>query len=282
MAADEKMRVGPMTQPVQAQQPLWRRYEEPDDRGLIDDVCEEVRLLAERGPEDPGQTIALAVAGAEAAEGLAAALEDPWALYTPQQVAVTASALFTQITTAGTALEKLDRLLDVMAERGDITEPDYDGVGEAERLCTAQSTLGAAGQEAAGAIDVRACDGGGGHPHLHALHRGDAYQHPRDSHQLADLLGDSTKLVPGCRPPAEAVCAARDYTDGCGCHVELTDRDGIVWEFHRSDGTWYFMPLADVTPNGRPLDGRKLSMTEALPHPQHLALLVQQTLAAAV
>ncbi|MFJ8187901.1 hypothetical protein [Streptomyces sp. NPDC096105] len=157
MAADEKMRVRARTQPVQAQQPLWRRYEEPDDRGLIDDVCEEVRLLAEHGPEDPGQTIALAVAGPEAAEGLAAALEDPWALYTPQQVAVTASALFTQITAAGTALEKPDRLLDVMAERGDITEPDYDGVGEAERLCTAQSTLGAAGQEAAGAIDVRAC-----------------------------------------------------------------------------------------------------------------------------
>lgn len=282
MAADEKMRVGAMTQPVQAQQPLWRRYEEPDDRGLIDDVCEEVRLLAERGPEDPGQTIALAVAGAEAAEGLAAALEDPWALYTPQQVAVTASALFTQITTAGTALEKLDRLLDVMAERGDITEPDYDGVGEAERLCTAQSTLGAAGQEAAGAIDVRACD------EAVALLTSTPCTAvmPTNTHetltQLAGLLGDSTKLVPGCRPPAEAVCAARDYTDGCGCHVELTDRDGIVWELHRSDGTWYFMPLADVTPNGRPLDGRKLSMTEALPHPQHLALLVQQTLAAAV
>ncbi|MGA5082445.1 hypothetical protein ACPC37_33390 [Streptomyces griseoincarnatus] len=181
MAEDEKTRVRAMTQPAQAQQPLWRRYEEPDDRGLIDAVCEEVRLLAEHGTQDPGQTIALAVAGAEAAEGLTAALEDPWALYTPQQVAVTASALFTQITAAGTALEKLDRLLDVMAERGDIPEPDHDGVGEAERLCTAQSTLGAAGQEAVGAIDVRACEEAV-HPHLHALHRDDAHQHPRDSH----------------------------------------------------------------------------------------------------
>ncbi|MCM1943270.1 hypothetical protein NC239_34225 [Streptomyces sp. G3] len=155
MAEDEKTRgesddaAGPGTTAVVA--PL-RGAGRP---GLIDAVCEEARLLAEHGTQDPGQTIALAVAGAEAAEGLAAALEGPWALYTPQQVAVTASALFTQITAAGTALEKLDRLLDVMAERGDITEPDHDGVGEAERLCTAQSTLGAAGQEAVGAIDVR-------------------------------------------------------------------------------------------------------------------------------
>lgn len=64
MAEDEKMRVRAMPQPAQAQQPLWRRYEEPDDRGLIVDVCEEVRLLTEHGTEDPGQTIALAVAGA--------------------------------------------------------------------------------------------------------------------------------------------------------------------------------------------------------------------------
>lgn len=32
MAEDEKTRVRAMTQPARAQQPLWRRYEEPDDR----------------------------------------------------------------------------------------------------------------------------------------------------------------------------------------------------------------------------------------------------------
>jgi hypothetical protein len=271
-----------VTQPAPQQEPLWRRYQEPDDRGLIDDVCDGLRLITEPGPDDPGQTIALAIVGAEAAEGLAAALKDEWALYTPQQAAVTASALFAQIAAAGAALEKLSDCLDVMVGRGEITVPDYDGAGEAERLCTAQTVLGAAGQEAFGAIDARDCDEAvdilATTPYTGPL--------PVSTHetfvQLAGLLGDSAKLIPGCRPPAEAVSAARDYEDGCGCRIELTDRDGIVWDFHRSDGTWYFMPLADVTPSGRPLAGKELSMTEACPHPQHLALLVQQTLAAAV
>ncbi|MFF7859073.1 YncE family protein [Streptomyces sp. NPDC007904] len=66
------------------------------------------RLLTDPGLGDPGQATALAVAGAEAAEGLAVALEDEWALYTPQQVAVPACALFARITAAGAAPEKLD------------------------------------------------------------------------------------------------------------------------------------------------------------------------------
>ncbi|WP_436987499.1 hypothetical protein [Streptomyces sp. enrichment culture] len=94
--------------------------------------------------------------------------------------------------------------------------------------------------------------------------------------RLAALLDDA-ELIPGCRPTAE-VCAVQDHEDGCGCHIELTDHDGIVWDFHRSDAAWYVMPLADATPSGRPLAGRELSMKEPCPHPQHLALLVQQTL----
>ncbi|WP_159054750.1 hypothetical protein [Streptomyces dysideae] len=270
-----------MTQPTPQQEPLWRRYQEPDDRGLIDDVCDGLRLITEPGPDDPGQILALAIVGAEAAEGLAAALEDEWALYTPQQAAVTASALFAQIAAAGAALEKLSDCLDVMAGRGEITASDYDGAGEAERLCTAQTVLGAAGQEAFGAIDAHDCDEAvdilATTPYTGPL--------PVSTHetfvQLAGLLGESAKLIPGCRPPAEAVSPARDYEDGCGCRIELTDRDSIVWDFHRSDGTWYFMPLADATLSGRPLAGKELSMTQACPHPQHLALLVQQTLSAA-
>jgi hypothetical protein len=280
--AEDRRAGGDVTQPAPQQEPLWRRYQEPDDRGLIDDVCDGLRLITEPGPDDPGQTVALAIVGAEAAEGLAAALEDEWALYTPQQAAVTASALFAQIAAAGAALEKLSDCLDVMAGRGEITVPDYDAAGEAERLCTAQSVLGAAGQEAFGTIDAADCDEAvdilATTPYTGTL--------PVSTHetfvQLAGMLGDSAKLVPCYQSPTEMVSAARDYEDGCGCRIELTDRDGIVWDFHRSDGTWYFMPLADVTPSGRPLTGRALSMTETCPHPQHLALLVRQMLAAAV
>jgi hypothetical protein len=100
--------------------------------------------------------------------------------------------------------------------------------------------------------------------------------------QLAGLLGDSAKLIPCGQSPTDLVSPAQDYEDGCDFRIELTDRDGIVWDYFRSDGTWYFMPLADVTPSGRPLTGRELSMTETCSHPQHLALLVRQTLAAAI
>ncbi|MGX4695051.1 hypothetical protein [Streptomyces sp. JNUCC 63] len=269
-----------MTQPAQPQEPLWRRYQEPDDRGLIDDVCGGVRLLTEPGPDDPGQTIALAIAGAEATAGLAAALEDEWALYTPQQVAVTASALFAQIAAAGAALEKLDGCLDVMAERGEITAPDYDGVGEAERLCTAQTALGAAGQKASGAIDARACDAAvdilASTPYAGAL--------PANAHdtitQLAGLLGDSAKLLPGHLPDGTGRAELDHY--GCGCRIELTDRDGTVWDFHRADSAWDLIPLADTSSDGRRLEGMELSMTEACPHPRHLALLVRQALEAAL
>jgi hypothetical protein len=266
-----------VTQPAPQQEPLWRRYQEPDDRGLIDDVCDGLRLITEPGPDDPGQTIALAIVGAEAAEGLAAALDDEWALYTPQQAAVTASALFAQIAAAGAALEKLSDHLDVMAERGEATVPDYDGTGEAKRLCTAQSVLGGAG-EAFGAIDARDCD------EAVDILATTAYTGPLpgSTHEtytrLAALLDDA-KLIPACRPPAEDVCAAQDYEDGCGCHIEPRR--------HRVGLPPLGRHLVRHAPGrrhtqGPPLTGRELSMTQTCPHPQHLALLVQQTLAGTV
>ncbi|MEV5546434.1 hypothetical protein AB0L35_09850 [Streptomyces sp. NPDC052309] len=268
-----------MTQPAQQGDQLWRRYLELDDRGLVADVCNGVRLLTEYGVDDPGGTIALAIAGAEAAEGLAATLEDDWALYTPQQVAVTASALFAQIAAAGAALEKLDQHLDLLAEREEITVPDYDGVGEAERLVTAQSALGAAGQEVLGVTEVRDWTGVvdvlAATPYFGVL--------PASAHEaiiaLAGLLGDSAKFFP-CYLQDEAGPAELEQ-DGCGCRIELTDREGTVWDFHRDDSIWYLMPLADITSSGKPLHGLELSMTEACPHPHHLALLVEQALQAA-
>jgi hypothetical protein len=91
-----------------------------------------------------------------------------------------ASALFAQIAAAGAALEKLSDCLDVMAGRGEITIPDYDGAGEAERLCTAQTVLGAAGQEAFGAIGTRDCDEAVDILAIDHLHRSVARRHPRD------------------------------------------------------------------------------------------------------
>ncbi|MFI1734515.1 hypothetical protein ACH40E_35955 [Streptomyces acidicola] len=236
-----------------------------------------MRLITEYGADDPGETIALAIAGAEAAEGLAAALDGEWALYTPQQAAVTASALFAQISAAGAALRKLDTHLDVLAQRGDIVPPDYNGAGEAKRLCTAQSTLGASGQEAAGAVDARACDAAvrtlDSTPYFGTL--------PANAHEtiiaVAGLLGDSAQLLSDCGVQGEADLAGLDQ-DGCGCRIQLTSGNGAVWDFHRADSTWYLMPeYGDLRRNGV-----ELSMTEARAHPEHLAMLVGQALETAL
>ncbi|MEV8596105.1 hypothetical protein [Streptomyces sp. NPDC052012] len=75
----------------------------------------------------------------------------------PRHVAFAASALFAQIAAVGAAPEKLEAQLDVMAERGDIVTPDFDGTGEAKRASDAQIALGAAGQDIDGAVDGGVC-----------------------------------------------------------------------------------------------------------------------------
>ncbi|MFJ4778176.1 hypothetical protein [Streptomyces sp. NPDC088762] len=62
---------------------LWKEYEEPDTRGAVGDACDGIRAFTQYHGAEPVVTIALAIAGAEAAEGLRDALESDWALYTP-------------------------------------------------------------------------------------------------------------------------------------------------------------------------------------------------------
>ncbi|MFD5888705.1 hypothetical protein ACFWHQ_22320 [Streptomyces sp. NPDC060334] len=54
-------------------------------------------MIAETGANDPVETIALSIAGAEAAEALTESLASEWALYTPEQITATASAVFSQL-----------------------------------------------------------------------------------------------------------------------------------------------------------------------------------------
>ncbi|MFE4256272.1 hypothetical protein ACFRU3_44005 [Streptomyces sp. NPDC056910] len=80
---------------------LWRRVAEADAQGsrrLVGDVCGGLDLVTDSGgPDDPDEIIALAIAGAKSAEATAAGLGLERALYTPQQAAVVASALYAQI-----------------------------------------------------------------------------------------------------------------------------------------------------------------------------------------
>lgn len=248
-----------------AHRDLWRRFEDQDNANQLHDVCRGVRLITEgRRATEPHDIITLAIAGAEAAEGVLAGLDSEWAVYTPQHAAFVASALFAQITAAGAALEKLDAQLDVMAERGDIVTPEFDATGEARRVADAQAALGAAGQDAYGAVtgrDTRAVS-------LLAAARSFVVL-PAGVHEtitaVARLLGQDVKLL----RYDHADEAADNVRSGCGCRIELADSSGAMWCFQWEDDTWCLV---------RQTDGHEVELAAIRPcaDPRHLAALIHQ------
>ncbi|MEU7297973.1 hypothetical protein AB0A76_33075 [Streptomyces exfoliatus] len=96
----------------------WTTYEAADtDRGIVGDACNGIRLITETGAKDPVETIALPIAGAEDAEGLPEALAGEWALYTPEQLTATASAVFSQLEGVAANLHALKATLERMEAR---------------------------------------------------------------------------------------------------------------------------------------------------------------------
>ncbi|WP_329437913.1 hypothetical protein [Streptomyces canus] len=249
---------------------FWRQFEhEHDDVSFIDDVCKGVRLITDDGAPEPHDVIGLAVAGAEAAQGLSASLDQEWALYTPRQAAFTASALFAQLTAAGAALGKLEAYLDVMAERGDIAAPDFDGQGDARKIADAQVALGSAAQEVDGAMTDRDTQAVG----LLSTARWLTPQ-PASTHEtvtaLAPLLGQVAALHPG-NHAADQAGHHRSYDDSCGCRIDLTDGEGERWRFQREDGAWSLV---------RQEDGHTVELDASAPcaDPRHMAALVHRVL----
>lgn len=259
-----------MPEPIE----LWRVAASQEDRGLIDDMCNGLRTFADGAVDEPEEVVALAIAGAEAAEGLEAALDIEWALYTPKQAAVVASALFTQIEAAAAAMDKLSEYLDVMAERGDITEPgpDFEAVGDAALVGEAQRRLATSAYEADCAVTadrVAAVDILAATPYFGTM--------PTSPHEtlvaVAGLAGGEGKLLTHehLRDDSE-LAQAEENGFGCGCWVEIADRSGAVWRFYRVDSPWCLVPA----------DGQgervELPLYEADAHPRHLWALISQEL----
>ncbi|WP_148592742.1 hypothetical protein [Streptomyces sp. WAC01526] len=260
---------------------LWRRAAEADlegDRRLVADVCGGIHLVTDDGPDDPEEVIALAIAGAEAAEATAAGLDHEWALYTPQQAAVVASALFAQIEAAGAALEKLGEYLHVMDARQDVVMPEFDGHDDLN-LSNAEMFVGATGEEAQG-VTTNAADAVrilAQTPYLGVL--------PTDAHEtitaVAGLLGDEAKLNTDHHIQDETELA-QNYSSGfgCGCRITLHDSVGSPWEFERGDSSWNLLRLADVDEAGIVHTWTELDATDACAHPGHVTALIRQALSA--
>ncbi|MFB7982991.1 hypothetical protein [Streptomyces vinaceus] len=160
----------------------WTTYEDGGtDHGIVHDVCNGIRMIAETGANDPVETIALSIAGAEAAEALTEALASEWALYTPEQITATASAVFSQLEGVLANLQALKDTLDRMEAR---RETAFTAIAH-DRLKHAAAAVEFARGFAPGVIDA-----------LHSLPR--MVELPRDAHELlaavADLLGPDAEL----------------------------------------------------------------------------------------
>ncbi|MEV7856807.1 hypothetical protein [Streptomyces sp. NPDC088183] len=244
---------------------LWEEYEEPEDRGAIGDACDGIRLFTEGHAPEPAATIALAIAGAEAAEGIRDALESDWALYTPQQAAVVASALFAQLNATADTFESLRRLIQHAEARREtaFTTAAVDSLTHAAAAVTfthnfAPGVVGA----------LSACP--------------DLTQLPGDAHEtltaVAALLGPAAKVTE-YHGPGEY--SEDDSGFGCGCAVSF-EHWGQAWNFHRGDSSWDLTCEQDgeVLEDGSTVytEWHDLGVHDTTAHPQHLVTLIRAKL----
>ncbi|MGW6202275.1 hypothetical protein ACWF9B_01280 [Streptomyces sp. NPDC055089] len=243
--------------------PHWSTYA---DGTFVQDVCGGIRLIAESGAGDPVDTIALSIAGAEAAEALTEALEDEWALYTPEQITATASAVLSQLEGTLANLRALKTTVERMEARKETAFTDA-ARDRLEHMAAAVDFARSFAPGVIGALEKL--------PQLVEL--------PADAHELltavAGLLGPDAEFRAIHEPGAYE---EDDSGFGCGCHVLITHR-GEAWNLHRGDSTWSM--TRDSDGDHRP-DGSnsfrswvELGPTSTTTHPEHLTEEVRLALA---
>lgn len=115
-------------------EPQWRRrYEQlAGGSGYLNDLGNEV--LRAEGLTGPRDTLMMAASAATAAEGLALALQEEWALYTPQEAAAVTAALQVTLTQTMANLQFLTVAVGQIAARGDLGLASGAGAGLADIL----------------------------------------------------------------------------------------------------------------------------------------------------
>ncbi|MDJ0386082.1 hypothetical protein [Streptomyces sp. G-G2] len=242
---------------------LWKRYEEPKTRNAVTEACSGLASFTESGCQDPADTIALAIVGAEASERLRGALESDWALYTPQQAAVVASALFAQLNATTDAFESLRRLLQHAEDRR-------------ETAFTAEADAHLRNAAAAVAFTC-----GFGPGVVNSLNAGpDLSRLPADAHEtltvVAALLGPAAKVTEN-HGPGEYIEDDRGL--GCGCEIRFEHR-GQGWNFHWGNCCWNLVREEDgeVLEDSGNTGWNELGSTDSTAHPQHLLALIRAKL----
>jgi len=254
----------------------WRAtWREAADAEYTQDFAGELRSAVDFGLGEPNDTLGVACVGVEATEALIDALSDDWALYTPQQAAVVASAAFAQVESAAVAMRHLRIVIRAMAERGDVDLPAPADHGPAN-ITSALSLLEKA------AFELSATVGQYAQEVTTALRTAPAKAPlPADVHQtiaaVAELLGGDARLnqrhEPGYVGDGDGF--------GCGCDIDFTHA-GEEWNFHRGDSCWSLTRERDGRPTA---DGGtvfskwlELEASEETAHPAHLVALIRQEL----
>ncbi|MFB7552574.1 hypothetical protein [Streptomyces sp. NPDC056154] len=257
-------------------------YEQAADKH--NDLVSEVRTAVEYGMHDPQDSVEIACAAAETADACVQALSDPWSLYTPQDAATVASALFAQLQHHADALQELGRAVGRIVERGEAELPAPAGAGQPANLSDALETLRSMSDTVHGLIARHASTT------VRALHAAPGSAPvPADAHEtvvaVAALLAEqhegavtlNTRHVDGAYDPES------DGGFGCGCDVTIVG-GGEEYDFHRGDSEWSISRESD----GRELsDGstvfdtwETLSTTLKTAHPQQLVDDVLRVIAA--
>ncbi|MFH8581732.1 hypothetical protein [Streptomyces zaomyceticus] len=225
---------------------------------------------AEQAADDanePADTLALAVTAAIASEGLGKGLGHEWAIYTPQDAAVVASAINATLQDSVTNLRLLEQAVRHIAARGEVSIPAPSESGE-DNLADALDCLTSTADEiqahlkllptAIRTLDVASC----------------TYQSPQDTYDtvmaVAALFGGQAKTITNLED-----CRADqgDADDPCGCVLEIS-APGERYFFDYSDSGWSLLrhgaAVTDAEGNMSWTGTSCLDVKDAIVHPHQL------------
>jgi hypothetical protein len=215
---------------------------------------------------EPRDTLALACASAITAEGLTQALNAEWSLYTPQDAAVVASALYSQVASSIANLRSLDAAVRRVEQRADV-QVDHTVSDALQRLTMTADSLHAA------LAPLR--------PVVETLDRTPTSYVPAENvhetlEEVATLLGPGADLINNCGGQGPS-----SRYGGCGCVLHISQR-GDVYYFDYGEAGWSLLCDGDAQrrPDGTMawVNPEQLEVKEPEAHPAHLVAAIRRAI----
>ncbi|MEV7373388.1 hypothetical protein AB0O51_21270 [Streptomyces sp. NPDC090301] len=245
-----------------------------DSSGYVNDLVGSAEQAADDANE-PADTLALAVTAAIASEGLGKALAHEWALYTPQDAAVVASAISATLHDSAANLHLLEQAVRHIAARGEVSLPGPSESGE-DNLADALDHLTAVADQVQAHLKLLT-------PAIRTLDASPcSYQAPQDVHDtvmaVAALFGDQAKIITSLE---DCHAGQGDADDPCGCVLEIS-APGERYFFDYSDSGWSLLrhgaAVTDAEGDMSWTGSSGLDVKEAIAHPHQLVEEIRRTM----